>query len=284
MFSFILFTIIPNRLILRLEKRRYCFMKTGYSFEEINALLDAMAQRFNTPEFIETDPVQFPRKFSLKQDVEISALLTAAISWGKRSIILKSASSMHGMMGYSPYDYVMGKGYEKLGKGNIHRTFFEEDMAYFCRGLHLIYNRFDSLEDLFGSIPPSGERVWEGLLQFRMLMENGNGQGFDRSLKHISDPRSSSACKRLHLALRWLVRNDGIVDIGLWNSLSPSELKIPLDTHVGNVSRRLGLLYRNQNDRKAVEELTERLKRFNPADPVIYDFALFGIGESKTPI
>lgn len=250
-----------------------------FSFEELKDLLDAMAERFNVPAFVDADPVQFPRRYTLKQDIEISALLTATIAWGKRSLILRSAEKMHNMMGCSPYDYVMGKGYEILGKQNIHRTFFEEDMAYLCRGLNALYQQYDSCEALFTSQPVTNERLWTGIKQFREMARNAN-DGYDmRGLKHISDPYRS-ACKRIHLALRWLIRNDGIVDIGLWQVVAPSELKIPLDTHVIRIARKLGLLIRQQNDRKAVEELTTRLQLFNPHDPVLYDFALFGIGES----
>lgn len=248
------------------------------SSEKMKEFLDSMAVYFNTPAFIETDPVQFPRRYKLKQDIEISAFLTATIAWGKRNLILKSAEKMHEKMGASPYDYIMGKGYERLGESNIHRTFFESDMAYLCRGLHAVYLQYDSCEWLFSSFPKTDDRLWKGISAFRELIFRANENYADRSLKHISNP-AVSACKRLHLALRWLVRNDGIVDIGLWRQLLPSELFMPLDVHVAAVARKLGLLTRKQNDRKAVEELTANLRCFNPVDPVIYDFALFGVGE-----
>ncbi len=247
-----------------------------YSFDEQKDLLNLMSERFNTPDFIETDPIQFPHKFKLKQDVEISALLTATITWGKRSNILKSAAKMHEIMGLSPYDYIMEEGYEKLGQSNIHRTFFENDMAYLCRGLHLIYRYYDSCEQLF----TQKSDVWQSIGLFREYIQKANDGNSGRGLKHISNP-SVSACKRLHLALRWLVRNDSIVDLGLWKEISPAKLFIPLDVHVITTSHKLGLLTRKQNDRKAVEELTEKLCLFNPDDPVVYDFALFGLGESK---
>ena len=250
---------------------------------KIKYLLDTMACRFNVPGFIDHDPIQFPRSFSLPQDIEISAFLTAAITWGKRSIILKSARRMHLLMGRSPYDYVMGRGYEKLGKANIHRTFFETDMTYICRGLRNIYSLYGSCEPLFTAGATAG-RLWQGIGAFRTHIGEANRENDLRSLKHISSPASSSACKRMFLALRWLVRNDGIVDIGLWKNISPAELVIPLDVHVGNTARKLGLLSRKQNDCKAACELTEALRNFNPADPVLYDFALFGMGESKTDI
>ncbi len=256
-------------------------MISNYTFEELNSFLDSKVNTYNNKDFINTDPIQFPHKYSNKQDIEISAFLTATITWGKRALIIESAKDMHEKMGSSPYDYIMGKGYERLGESNIHRTFFEHDMAYMCRGLHAIYNKYDDLELLFKSHLPANDRIWNSILVFRNYMIYANGEISCRSLKHISNP-VKSACKRLHLALKWLVRNDGIVDLGLWKSISPAELQMPLDVHVTNIGRELGLLVRKQNDRKAVEELTTELRKYNPNDPTIYDFALFGIGEERS--
>lgn len=253
--------------------------KPTYSFDELKDILDKMAECFNVPSFIESDPIQFPRSYTLKQDIEISAFLTATITWGKRSMILKSASRMHSIMGNSPYEFIMDKGYERLGKTNIHRTFFEEDMAFICRGLNSIYTEYDSLETLFHFASACDDKLWAGIRGFRRHICDANNNNHGRSLKHISDP-AASACKRLNLALKWLVRNDGIVDIGLWGTISPADLQIPLDTHVIHVAHKLGLLQRSQNDRKAVEELTATLRNFNADDPILYDFALFGLGES----
>ncbi|MDH6356248.1 TIGR02757 family protein [Parabacteroides sp. PF5-9] len=256
-------------------------MPVNYSTEALKELLDLTAMRYNAVAFIEKDPILFPHRYKRKQDIEISAFLTATIAWGKRSIILKSAAKMHDLMGNSPYDYIMGKGYERLEQQNIHRTFFSDDMAYLCRGLHAIYQQYDSCESLFSSLPGDEDRIWKGISLFRTSIYKANEAENHKSLKHISNP-AKSACKRMHLALRWLVRNDGIVDLGLWKALSPAELFIPLDTHVISTARSLGLLLRTQNDRKAVEELTTQLRRFNATDPILYDFALFGLGESKS--
>jgi uncharacterized protein (TIGR02757 family) len=188
-------------------------------------------------------------------------------------MILKSAEKMLRIMGESPYDYVMSGGYENLGTANIHRTFFEDDLAYLCRGLNHYFAKELTLESLFSK----AENNWEGINRFRNIMAEANDGLLS---KHISNPEANSACKRLHLALRWLVRNDGIVDAGIWKNISPSKLYIPLDVHVGRVSRYLGLMDRKQNDRKAVELLTDVLRAFCPEDPIKYDFALFGVGES----
>jgi len=159
--------------------------------------------------------------------------------------------------------------FKKLKDGSIHRTFFEGDLRYFCRGFRACYAKYGSLGALFAS---AGD-VWEGIGLFRETMASGNGGLYS---KHIANPAANSACKRLNLALRWLVRREGPVDMGLWKSISPASLFIPLDLHVGRTARLIGLLNRKANDKKAVISLTERLREFCPEDPVKYDFALFG--------
>lgn len=240
---------------------------------DVKAFLDEWVGKINVPAYIETDPVQFPLNYSHFSDREVAAFLTATITWGNRKMILQSAGRMFAKMGVSPYDFIMSQGYLNLRGGNIHRTFFEKDLVYLCQGLRACYQEFGSIEAVFAG----KTSLWEGIDTFRNRLAAANEGIFS---KHVSNPTTNSACKRLHLALRWLVRNDGIVDLGIWKSISPAELYIPLDVHVGRVSRTLGLLDRNQNDKKSVEALTELLRGFNPADPVVYDYALFGIGEA----
>jgi len=242
---------------------------------DIKCLLDEWTSAINTSSFIERDPVQFPRRYSNLLDIEVVAFLTATITWGNRKMILNSATKMLGVMGENPYDFILSGGYKSLGTKNIHRTFFEPDLIYMCRGLNYYYTLENSLENVFAN----ASTMWEGIEKFRSLMAEGNHGSFS---KHISNPSTNSACKRLHLALRWLVRNDGIVDLGTWKNISPSRLFIPLDVHVGRIARELGLLERKQNDRQSVETLTETLRSFCPEDPVKYDFALFGIGEQRS--
>ena len=207
----------------------------------------------------------------------------ATIAWGNRKMILNSSNRMLETMGKSPYDFVMSGGFEKLDDGKcVHRTFFGRDLKYYCQGLREMYRQVrsvecgvHSLEDIFYN---DEHDVWMGIQKFRDLMAEANGM----TSKHISnpsccDPKKGSACKRLHMALRWLVRNDGIVDLGIWKRLSPKDLMIPLDVHVARVSRQLGLIDRKSNDRQAVELLTSRLRDFDANDPVKYDFALFGV-------
>jgi uncharacterized protein (TIGR02757 family) len=240
--------------------------------------LDQWYKKVCKPGFIPLDPVQFPRRYTKREDIEIAVFLSATIAWGRRDLILRSSQKMFSLMGDSPCKFVLSGGYKKLKNRNIHRTFFESDLKYFCRGFEHCYSKYGSLENLFSS----ASDTWEGITLFRDEMASANKGGYS---KHISNPRLSananslagSACKRLNLALRWLVR-EGPVDLGLWKSIKKSALYIPLDVHVARTARRLGLLERKSNDRKAATALTEKLREFCPQDPVKYDFALFGMG------
>lgn len=234
--------------------------------------LDLLKSTYNTKQFIEQDPIQFAHQFSDLKNIEVVAFLVATITWGKRPMILKSATKMLKMMGGSPYDFIMKEQYASLGTQNIHRTFFEQDFVYFCKGLREIYSKQDSIQPLFSKAPD----LWQGIIDFRNNFVLAN-DGIDS--KHISNPEKKSACKRLHMGLRWLVRDDGIVDLGVWKDINPSALFIPLDTHVARISRELGLLTRKSNDKQSVVELTEQLRLLDSNDPIGYDFALFGWGE-----
>ena len=247
--------------------------------DKIKRLLDEKAGQYNRPEFIKNDPVQFPHAFSDKRDIEVAAFFASVIAWGNRKMIINSGKKMlFGIMDGKPYDYVMNGKWESLaGEQNIHRTFFVRDFVYLCKGLRNIYEKHGSMEPLF-----LNGNVWDGIAAMRAELSAAN-EGC--TTKHISNPlakkgKPASACKRMHMMLRWLARRDGIVDLGIWDNISPAGLMIPLDVHVARTSRRLGLVTRTQNDRKTVEELTAVLKTFSPHDPVRYDFALFGVGEA----
>ena len=239
--------------------------------------LDRLYLKVNKPEFIINDPVQFPHRYKSGPDREIAAFLAATIAWGRRDLILKSAEKMFALLGKCPHAYVMKGDYGNLGSRCVHRTFFERDLLYFCKGLKACYAQYGSLEKLFAS----ASDAWEGIGLFRETMARGNAVKGCAAVytKHIANPASNSACKRLHLALRWLVRQDGPVDLGLWKAISPSSLFIPLDLHVGRNARLLGLLDpgRKANDKKAVFSLTGALREMCPEDPVKYDLALFGL-------
>ena len=249
---------------------------------DIKELLDSEARRINHVDFIANDPVQFPRRFERLQDIEIAALLSATIAWGNRKMICNNCNKMLALMDNQPYDYVMDKGYEELPDMNIHRTFFSKNLRYYLRGLNFIYSRYGSLHDFTKHMAISSSEFpsWKLVEEMnKVFTEANNGESDNRCLP---GNLQNTALKRINMALRWLVRDDGIVDMGVWNVIKPSQLFIPLDVHVGNVSRELGLLTRNANDRKATIELTEVLRKMRPEDPVWYDYALFGIGVERS--
>lgn len=250
---------------------------------DLRMLLDEEATRINNPDFIALDPVQFPRRFSLLQDVEIAALLCSSIAWGNRTMICRDCDRMLALMGHDPYRYVMERGYEDLPDMNIHRTFFARNLRHFLRGLRRVYVKYGSL-DAFASAHHLHKEPFAPWELARLINEElaaaNDGACDSRCLPLNLD---ATALKRLNMALRWLVRRDGIVDMGLWSSIKPSQLFIPLDVHVGNTARQLGLVTRKSNDRRTVIELTATLRSLRPDDPAFYDFALFGIGiEAKS--
>lgn len=249
--------------------------------DELKELLDREARRYNTPEFIEADPVQFPRKFDSLPDIEIASLLASTVAWGNRKMICANITKMLSMMDWAPAAYLLDKGYEELPDMNIHRTFFARDLRAFLRGLYPIYRHHGSLQEFARAkgVGLSEYPAWAlaEAINGSLAEENRDQPGVNLS-RCLPQNLKNTALKRLNMALRWLVRDDGIVDMGVWDVIKPSQLYIPLDVHVGDTSRELGLLTRNANDRRSVEELTGTLRRFNPSDPVIYDYALFSLG------
>lgn len=248
---------------------------------DVAELLDYEAAKINNIGFVDSDPVQFPRRFSRLQDIEISGLLAAMIAWGNRKMICRDAERMLALMDHEPYRYVMDEGYEDLdGEMNLHRTFFGRHFKYFLRGMNRIYRDYGSL-DAFSAAVGAGDDAapsWKLVAEMQKVMSDVNGG--ETCSQCLPVNLDQTALKRINMALRWFVRNDGIVDMGCWKSIPKSKLFIPLDVHVGNVSRELGLLTRKANDRKSVEQLTSVLRTLRPEDPAVYDFALFGIGVS----
>lgn len=245
---------------------------------ELQSFLDEKVELYNTASFVEADPIQIPYRYELLQDIEVSAFLTATITWGNRKSIIKSASRMMEIMGNSPYDFLQNitpKYSQKLENLSIHRTFKGEDLLFFLQRLKELYKKEKSLETYF--LPLEHEtNMYHAFHRFR---ENFLTPQPHRAHKHVSSTYANSAAKRLMMLLRWLVRNDKKgVDLGIWKEISPSKLSIPLDVHVGKIARQMHLLHRKQNDWKAVEELDAVIRTFDAQDPAKYDFALFGIG------
>ena len=248
------------------------------SSEQLREFLDEKVQQYNTPDFIELDPIQIPHMYSVKEDIEISGFLAATISWGNRTSIIRSAKRMMELMGNSPYDFVMNHREEHLKKldGFVHRTFNSTDLQTFICALNKLYLNRSGLEGIFND-----HRGTESIQSAIHHLKNEffTVPHLQRTRKHLPDPYSGSAAKRINMFLRWMVRKDKCgVDFGIWKDISPSRLSCPLDLHTGNVARKLGLIDRKQNDAKAVSQLDKNLRILDPGDPVKYDFALFGLG------
>jgi uncharacterized protein (TIGR02757 family) len=254
----------------------------GIPASEIKQFLEEKYLTYNNPGFIECDPISIPHSFSDNRDKEVSGFLTAAIAWGRRDLILRSSHLMFDLMDNAPFDFITSSSdndLERLGRF-VHRTFNGNDFTCFVRGLRNIYSSFNSMEDAILEGMPDGAGVKDGLSHLRKIFFSIAHE--KRAEKHFADVNGGAAGKRLNMFLRWMVRRDDKgVDFGIWKKIDPSMLYIPLDLHSGNTARQLGLLTRKQNDWKAVEELTVVLREFDAADPVKYDFALFGLGVNE---
>jgi len=248
------------------------------SLADLKSFLDEKVLKYNQPFFIEPDPIQVPKNFSGKENIEIAAFLTATISWGNRPSIIKNATKLMGLMDNEPYDFVLNASSSELNRLDhfVHRTFNGNDCIYFIKSLKNIYKNHNGLQSVFETGYQKENEVKSALTEFYKIFFEISGE---RSRKHISNVEKGASAKRLNMFLRWLVRNDkSKVDFGLWKGIPQSALLLPLDVHTGNVARKLGLLQRKSNDWKAVEEITQTLREFDAADPIKYDFALFGLG------
>jgi uncharacterized protein (TIGR02757 family) len=245
--------------------------------------LNKQVSIFNQKGFIELDPICIPHLFTKKQDIEIAGLFAAVFAWGQRSTIINKCNDLMARMDNAPHQFVtnhLDKDLKKL-LGFKHRTFNDTDLLYFISFLKFWYNQNESLETAFSNnLTPKDKTIENALNGFRDLFFSMPDVPL-RTMKHIASPIQNSACKRLCMYLRWMVRNDNNgVDFGIWKNIKPSQLMIPLDIHVQRTAHKLGLLLRTQSDWKAVEELTKNLRKYNKTDPVKYDFALFGLSVS----
>lgn len=245
---------------------------------ELKEFLDAKVEQYNHPRFLESDPIQIPHRFFRKEDIEISAFLTATIAWGNRKSIISNANRMMELLDNAPYDFVTNHRNNDLEKltGFVHRTFNHIDFSFFITSLQNIYLNHKGLENVF-SRGITKKSMQPAISSFKQTFFELPHQ--TRTTKHVSDPLKGSAAKRINMFLRWMVRDSSTgVDFGIWKSIPKSILSCPLDVHSGNVARRLKLLKRKQNDAKALAELDHNLRKLDANDPVKYDFALFGLG------
>lgn len=247
--------------------------------DELKDLLEHKYHQYNTSSFIEEDPISIPHQFSNKQDIEIAAFFAATLAWGQRPIIIRNAKHLLNLMDHAPHDFICNFEVSDLARFQNfkHRTFNGEDCENFLSSLQYIYRNHHSLDDLFKDLKKEHLNIASTLSAFKEFFFKSYPH--TRTQKHIADPLKGSSAKRLNMFLRWMVRKDSSdVDFGIWDSFDASELYCPLDAHTSRVSRKFGILSRKQNDWKAVEELTSKLRILDPSDPVKYDFALFGLG------
>jgi uncharacterized protein (TIGR02757 family) len=249
-------------------------------FEHIKSLLDEKAELYEQPRFIEADPIVVPHRFTARADIEIAGFFAAILAWGTRASIINSANRILKLMDDSPHAFIVGHQDTDLKPfvHFVHRTFNATDLLYFIALLQHHFRRYDSLEQAFtGNGAGTAFEVLAGFHNYFFSLEHPA-----RTRKHIATPARHSACKRLNMYLRWMVRSPaGGVDFGLWKTLQPAQLICPLDVHVAAVSRRLGLLDDVKSDWKNAVKLTEQLQLMNPDDPARYDFALFGLGAEE---
>jgi len=244
--------------------------------KELKDLLEYKFNLYNSTNFIIEDPISIPYAYNQKEDIEIISFLISIISWGNRKSIIKSGNKLKEILGSSPIDFIMQFKERDLKKIDfVHRTFNKFDLIYFLKSLKNIYKNHDGLESVF-SKNLNNEFMYNNISNFRSIFFSLDHER--RIEKHISNPKKNSACKRINMFLRWMVRNDGVVDFGIWKKIKPSMLSCPLDVHTANIGRKLNLISRKQNDLKTVFELDKKLRLFDKNDPVKYDYALFGMG------
>lgn len=243
------------------------------SLKEIKKEFDELTLKYETPDFIIKDPVQFPHRFSKKQDVEISGLIASCLAYGKREKIIEAIEEIHLLIQNEPYNFCRNytKSEAKLFKKFKYRYTKGEDIAMLFGGIAKVVKKYSSLEELFLKYHNAqDDTVKEGLVGFISEM-------LDCDNYLLPCPTRKSACKRLNLYLKWMVRKPP-VDLGVWHGVDASKLVIPLDVHVGNVARQRGILSRKANDWQSAYEITEFLRKLDVTDPTKYDFALFGAG------
>ena len=247
--------------------------------DELLELLEFLHDKYNRAEFIESDPISVPHLFTERHDREVAGLLASTIAWGNRKAIVKSARRMMLYMDHAPADFVRNASPAELQhlQSYVHRTFNGQDFIDFILCMRHIIEGWGGIGEFFEQNYTQTRSIAEVLSRFRREFFTCNHN--PHCEKHISSIDKGAACKRLNMYLRWFVRRDERgVDFGLWRKIPMSALYLPLDVHTGNMGRALGLLKRKQSDWKATVEITDSLRTFDAADPVRYDFSLFGAG------
>lgn len=248
--------------------------------EDLSHFLEKQYRHYNLHFDIQADPIRIPKQFSVLQDIEISGFLAATIAWGNRTAIIKSAEHLMTLMDHAPYDFIMNHGTKDLKRVEnfYYRTFNATDLFYFIEFFQWHYSHYNSLEDAFllHTTDISQPVMATSLAAFYKHFFSLTELPF-RTQKHIGNVRKNAACKRLNMFLRWMVRSDNI-DFGLWKRISAADLICPLDVHVSNVARQMGLIHRKADNWQTAVALTEELRKFDRNDPVKYDLVLFSLG------
>ena len=253
----------------------------------LKQLLDEQLKLHNHQGFIEKDPISIPHRFSKKQDIEIAGFFAAIFSWGNRTTIINKCTELMKLMDDAPFQFVTQHQEVELKRflDFKHRTFNPTDLLHFIRVLRHHYEKDQQIEPSLETAFLKGlnehdKNVEHALIEFHHFFFSLEDSP-DRTKKHISTPANNSSCKRLNMFLRWMVRIDKAgVDFGIWKNIKPNQLVCPLDVHVQRVARNLNLIQSEKADWKTAVELTEKLKTFDPRDPVKYDIALFSMGVS----
>ena len=254
---------------------------TRHLQNELKIFLDKKVDEYNRPFFIHSDPISVPHAFTKKQDIEIAGFFAAIFSWGNRTTIINKSKELLQLMDNAPHDFCLHHSEADLKKlfSFKHRTFNTTDLLYFIEFFKFHYQKNASLEIAFSQWmdkkDATVEKALNGFYNYFFSLADVPG----RTLKHIASPNKKSACKRINMYLRWMVRNDKRkVDFGIWKNIRPGQLIIPLDLHVARVARNFNLIQRKETDWLAAVELTEKMKELDDNDPVKYDFALFALG------
>ncbi|MBU6204450.1 MAG: TIGR02757 family protein [Bacteroidetes bacterium] len=249
--------------------------------QELKVFLDKKSEAYNHPSFIHNDPIAVPHRFTLKQDIEIAGLFAAILAWGQRKTIIHNANQLMHLMDMAPHQFILEHQPNDLQRFNgfVHRTFNDTDLLYVIDFLKRHYTQHQTLEDAFIPVErKSTELIYDALSVFHKRLFNSS-YAPQRTKKHFATPERQSACKRLNMYLRWMVRHDDRgVDFGLWTRIRPYDLICPLDLHVQRVALKLKLISRDTNDWQAAMDVTRVLRMMRPHDPVYYDYALFGLG------
>ncbi len=245
--------------------------------------LEKLYECFNRRELVSPDPLELLYNYDNPRDMEVAGLVASALAYGRVKQILSSAGEVLSRM-ESPARFAEETGFEKMRRtfaGFKHRFATGEQVAAMIFGAGRLIDTYGSLESAFADgITHQDKTTMPALAAFADRLRTAAGR-----LGHLlACPSAGSACKRLHLYLRWMVRADE-VDPGCWKSVPAAMLVVPVDVHMHRICRRLGLTSRSQADIKTALEITDAFRRFSPDDPVRYDFALtrLGIREDVDP-